>query len=106
MGKVHVKSGDQVQILTGEDRGKKGKILEVLPKSGKVLVDGMNIQKKHARPTQSNSQGGIIERPGPIDASNVALVCPSCHKATRSGQDRSATGEVTRKCKQCGKAID
>lgn len=106
MAKIHVKSGDQVQILTGEDRGKKGKVLEVRPKAGKVVVDGMNIQKKHARPTQTNPQGGIIERPGPIDASNVALVCPSCKKATRVARERSANGDLSRKCKQCSKAID
>ncbi len=106
MGKVHVKSGDQVQILNGEDRGNRGKVLEVQPKTGRVFVDGINVQKKHARPTQTNPQGGIIERPGPVDASNVALVCPSCNKATRAGRDRSADGEVSRKCKRCGKVID
>ena len=80
MTKVHVKSGDQVEILTGNDRGKRGRVLQVYPKTGKVIVEGINIQKKHTRPTQSNPQGGIIERPGPIDASNVQLVCPSCRK--------------------------
>ncbi|MGB4140834.1 MAG: 50S ribosomal protein L24, partial [Limnochordia bacterium] len=69
MTKVHVKSGDQVEILTGNDRGKRGRVLQVYPKTGKVIVEGINIQKKHTRPTQSNPQGGIIERPGPIDAS-------------------------------------
>lgn len=105
MAKVHVKSGDQVEILTGEDRGKKGKVLEVNPKTGKIYVEGINIQKKHARPTQSNPQGGVVERPGPIAASNVQLVCPSCNKPTRQVRERSANGETTRKCKHCEKAI-
>jgi len=106
MAKVHVKSGDQVLVLTGDDRGKKGKVLQVYPKTGKVIVEGVNIQKKHTRPTQSNPQGGIIERPGAIDASNVQLVCPSCHEASRPIRERDAQGKLTRKCRKCGKAID
>jgi len=105
MNKVHVKSGDRVLILTGDDAGKRGKVLEVMARSGKVIVDGVNIQKKHTRPTQTNPQGGIIEKPGPIDASNVALVCPSCNQPTRVSRVRSE-GKVTRQCKRCGKAID
>lgn len=106
MAKVHVKRGDQVQVVSGDDRGKKGKILSVQPKTGKVLVDGVNIQKKHARPTQTNPQGGVVEAPGPIDSSNVMVVCPSCHKTSRVSRERSANGEVTRQCKRCGKTID
>lgn len=105
MSKVHVKSGDRVQVLTGEDAGKRGKVLEVLTRSGRVIVDGVNIQKKHTRPTQTNPQGGIVEKPGPIHASNVALVCPSCNKPTRVRRERS-DGKVTRLCKRCGKAFD
>ncbi|HHX01091.1 MAG TPA: 50S ribosomal protein L24 [Firmicutes bacterium] len=106
MAKVHVKSGDQVEILTGDDRGKRGRVLHVYPKTGKVIVEGINIQKKHTRPTQSNPQGGIIERPGPVDVSNVQLVCPSCRKATRPVRDRDQNGKLTRKCRHCSKAID
>ncbi len=105
MGKIHVKRGDQVKILHGEDRGKTGKILEVNPKKGQVYVDGMNVQKRHARPTRTNPQGGVVEGPGPIDSSNVALVCPSCNKASRYRRERSASG-VTRVCRRCEKAID
>lgn len=105
MAKVHVKSGDQIEVIAGEDKGKRGKILEVLPKAGRVIVDGVNIQKKHTRPTQTNPQGGVVEAPGPIDASNVALVCPSCSKATRVNRERTAK-EVGRKCKRCGKMVD
>ena len=106
MSKVHVKSGDRVFVLAGDDAGKRGNILEVLPRSGKVIVDGVNIQKKHTRPTQTNPQGGIVEKPGPIDASNVALVCPSCNKPTRVSNVRSESGMLTRQCKRCGKSID
>lgn len=106
MAKIHVKSGDRVQILSGNDRGKNGKVLDVNPKTGKVFVEGVNIKKKHARPTQSNPQGGIVDMPGPVDASNVAIVCPSCRKATRVARERSANGDLSRKCKHCAKAID
>ncbi len=106
MAKVHVKRGDTVAILSGDSVGKRGKVLQVNPRSGKILVDGVNIQKKHTKPTQTNPQGGIIDTPGPIDASNVALVCPSCKKATRVSRERQANGELERHCKKCGKAID
>ncbi|HHT90011.1 MAG: 50S ribosomal protein L24 [Bacillota bacterium] len=106
MAKVHVKRGDTVAILSGDSSGKRGKVLEVHPKSGKVIVEGVHIQKKHTKPTQTNPQGGIIEAPGPIDASNVAVVCPKCKKPTRVRRQRQANGELERQCKQCGKAID
>ncbi len=106
MAKIHVRRGDTVAILSGEDRGKKGKILEVSPKSGRVIVDGVNIQKKHTRPTQTNPQGGIIEKPGYISASNVALVCPRCKEPTRVKRVRQANGELERQCKKCGRDID
>ena len=70
MAKIHVKRGDTVAVISGEDKGKRGKVLEVLTQQGRVIVDGVNIQKKHTRPTQTNPQGGIIDKPGPIDASN------------------------------------
>ena len=76
IAKLHVMRGDTVAVLTGDDKGIRGKVLEVFPKVGRIIFDGVNIQKKHTRPTQTNPQGGIIEKPGPIYASNVALVCP------------------------------
>ncbi len=106
MAKLHVKRGDTVAVLAGDDKGKKGKVLEVFPKAGRIIVDGVNIQKKHTKPTQTNPQGGIIEKPGPIHASNVALVCPSCKAPTRIRRERSADGKLQRHCKKCGKAIN
>jgi len=104
--KVHVKKDDTVHVLSGEDVGKTGKVLEVLPKEGRVVVDGINIIKKHARPTRQNPQGGVIEQPGPIQASNVMVVCPSCNAPTRVSHRRSAGSEAVRVCKRCGKSID
>lgn len=106
MAKVHVKRGDTVTVISGESSGKKGKVLEVYPKTAKVIVEGINIQKKHSKPTQTNPQGGIIETPGPINASNVALVCPSCKETTKVKRERQASGKLERQCKECGKAID
>ncbi|MDI6870756.1 MAG: 50S ribosomal protein L24 [Bacillota bacterium] len=105
-GKVHVKKGDLVKVLTGKDQGKRGKILSVDPGKGRVLVDGVNILKRHTRASQKNPQGGIIERPGPLAASNVMLICPNCDQPTRIGRDRDAAGNARRVCKRCGKPID
>jgi len=103
---AHVKKNDLVQVLSGVDKGKTGKVLEVLPKKGRVVVDGVNIIKKHTRPTRTNPSGGVIERPGPIHASNVMVVCPSCNKPTRTGRSRTSGQEPARICKRCGKSID
>ena len=106
MAKVHVRRGDTVAVISGDSSGKRGKVLEVYPKTGKVIVEGINIQKKHTKPTQTNPQGGIVETPGPINASNVALVCPSCKEKTKTKRERQANGNLERQCKKCGKAID
>lgn len=106
MQKVHVKKGDLVKILSGEDAGKTGKVLEVAPRKRRVVVEGVNIIKKHARPTRTNPQGGVIERPAPIDASKVMLVCPSCNTPTRVRRERSEGQAAARICKRCGKPID
>ena len=105
MAKVHVKKGDRVYVLTGEERGKSGKILRVLPKKNRVIIDGINMMKKHTRPTPTNTQGGIIESPAPMDASNVMLVCPRCDEPSRVKRQRDASG-VVRVCKNCNQPID
>jgi len=104
--KVHVKKGDTVQVRTGVDAGKRGKVIEVQPKKGRVIVDGMNLVKKHTKPGPANRTGGVIERPAPIPSSRVQLVCPSCSKPTRVGRKRTPSGGVERVCKRCGKTID
>lgn len=104
--KIHVRKGDTIHVLAGVDAGKTGKILEVLPKKGRVVVDGINIIKKHSRPTRTNPQGGVIERPGPIHASNVMLVCPNCNRPTRVSRQSEDGKRGGRTCKRCGKSID
>jgi large subunit ribosomal protein L24 len=82
---MKIKKGDTVLIISGKDRGRKGKVLEAFPKESRILIEGMNLRKKHQRPKKSGEKGQIVEMPGPMDVSNVKLVCPGCGKATRVG---------------------
>ena len=104
MNKIHVKTGDTVYITSGDDKGKKGKVLEVSPKESKVIVEGLNIVTKHVKPRRMGEQGGILEREAAIDASNVMLVCPKCGKPTRVGHAK-VDGKKVRVCKKCGAEI-
>ncbi|MCI7218343.1 50S ribosomal protein L24 [Parafannyhessea umbonata] len=101
MAKMNVKKGDQVEVLSGKDKGKRGEVLVALPSEGKVVVRGVAVVKKAQRPTQANQQGGIVEKEAAIDVSNVALVCPTCGKATRVGHAEE-DGKKVRVCKKCG----
>ena len=104
--KVHVKKGDKVLVLTGKDRGKMGVILKVYVKKNRVVVEGINIVKKHKKPRSATQPGGIIEKEAAIDASNVMLVCPRCNKATRVAREILANGDKARVCKKCKETID
>lgn len=101
----HVKKGDTVRVLAGKDRGKTGKVLHVHPAEGTVVVEGINIAKKHTKPTRQMPQGGVIEQPAPLAASKVMVVCPHCGEPTRVGFDRDPDS-VVRVCKKCGRNID
>ena len=116
MSKVHVKTGDTVVLLTGdykdkyEEGGKRktGKVLEVSPKEGKVIVEGINMITKHMKPTRMGQSGGIVKAESPIFASKVQLVCPECGKPTRVGHGIEAKGDKKTKlrvCKKCGKSF-
>ena len=102
MAGLRIKKGDQVQVLTGKDRGAKGNVTRVLPDVGKVIVDGVNVAKKHQKATKATMQGGIIDRDMPIPVANVALLCPSCGKPTRVGYKFDGEGTKSRVCKKCG----
>lgn len=104
--KLHVRKNDLVEVIRGDDAGKRGKVLQVFPREGRIVVEGVNIQKRHTRPSRTNPQGGVIEKPGPIDSSKVMLVCPSCDKPTRYRRQRSADRDLVRVCRRCGKMID
>jgi large subunit ribosomal protein L24 len=106
MQQVHVRRGDTVAVIAGRERGKRGKVLRVLPVDGRVLVEKLNMMKKHQRPTQKLRQGGIIERESPLALSNVLVVCSRCDKASRSGIKVLGDGRKVRVCKRCGESID
>jgi large subunit ribosomal protein L24 len=102
MAGLKIKKGDRVRLLSGKDRGKEGEVTRALPAEGKVIVDGLNVAKKHQRATRATMQGGIIDKDMPIPVARVALVCPSCSKATRVGYRIEADGAKVRVCKKCG----
>jgi large subunit ribosomal protein L24 len=106
MPSIHVHRGDTVGVITGRERGKRGKVLRVLTGKGRVLVEHVNMIKKHQRPTQKLRQGGIIEREGPLALSNVLVVCARCDKPSRTGIKILADGRKVRTCKRCGESID
>lgn len=102
--KLHVKKGDKVEVISGKDKKKQGKVLVSYLATGKVLVEGVNIIKKHTKGTQQNPAGGIVEKEAPIDASNVLLYCSKCGKGVRYGH--KITGDKkTRVCVKCGKEL-
>lgn len=103
--KLHVKSGDTVQVIAGNSKGKTGKIVEVLVKKNRVVVEGVNIIKKHIKPSAQNPQGEIREVEGSIHISNVKLVDPSTGKATRTGRKANEAGKLQRYSKATGKFI-
>ena len=100
--RVHVKSGDTVQIISGRDKGLQGKVLAVSPKEGKVIIEGRNMVTKHVKPRRQGEQGGIVKAEGAMYASKVMPVCPKCGKATRVGHAVNSDGKKVRVCKKCG----
>ena len=101
---MRIKKGDKVEILSGEDKGKQGEVLQVLPKEDKVVVKGANIVKKHVKPRKQGEEGGIIPREGAMPAAKVNVVCPKCGKATKVGYTVEKDQKV-RVCKKCGAKI-
>ena len=102
---MKVKKNDTVLVLTGKDNGKTGKVLRALPGDNRVVVDGVNVQKKHKKARSAQETSGIVEQAGPIDASNVLVICPVCGKATRVSY-AVVDGKKVRICKKCGKSLD
>lgn len=100
MNKVHVKKGDEVIVINGKYRGKKGKVLEVSPSEGKVIVEGINIISKHVKPRKMGEAGGIIKAESALYADKVQLICPKCGKPTRVGHTLDKKGKKMRTCKK------
>ena len=108
MNNMFVNTGDTVMVMSGEDKGKTGKVQKAYPSKGKIVVEGVAMVKKHQKPRGQGMQGGIIEQEAAIPACKVMLVCPKCKKPTRVGHTMT-TGEKARKvrtCKKCGAAFE
>lgn len=103
---MQIKKGDIVLVVTGKDAGKKGKVLRVLPRDNRLVVEGVNRVKKHQKPNRSIPQGGILNVESPLNASNVMLVCNKCNKPTRIGNKILDNKEKVRICKKCGEILD
>ncbi len=101
MNKVHVKTGDTVVVISGDDKGAKGKVLAVSPKEGKVIVEGINQVKKHVKPRKMGDKGGIVTAEAPMYASKVQIYCSGCKKATRIAH-KDEDGKKIRVCAKCG----
>ena len=106
MASMNVRSGDTVEVITGKDLGKKGKVIVTNPQEGTVIVEGINMVTKHKKPRSAQEQGGKVERERAIDVSNVALVCPVCGKTTRVNHVLGENGKYVRTCHKCGAVID
>ncbi len=102
---MKIKKGDTVLIISGKDRGRKGKVLEVLPKENRLLVGGINLRKKHEKPKKQGEKGQIVQMPGAISVSNIKLICPKCGKVTRVGYKILGKNKV-KICKKCQQEIE
>ena len=105
MNKMSIKKGDTVIVLSGKDKGKKGKVEVVLPKESKVVVEKVNVISRHTKPRQQGQEGGIVKREAPIYACKVMRVCPKCDKPTRTAHKLLADGKKVAVCKKCGAEI-
>ncbi len=106
MAVLHYKKGDEVVILSGKDKGRRGKVQKVLPDKEAVIIEGINLAKKHAKPTKANPQGGVIDKALPVNISKVMVVCSGCNKPTRIRRERAVDGALVRSCRHCGKTLD
>lgn len=102
---MNIKKGDLVEVITGVEKGRQGKVLKVIRKKNKVVIDGLNFKKKHTRPKSAQEPGGIIDVPAPIHISDIRLICPKCTRPTKV-RIREIEGKRKRICKLCGEELD
>lgn len=105
MNNLHIKKGDTVMINSGADKGKKGKVLEVLPKDNKVVVEGVNVRTKHTKPKKAGEAGGIIKAEVAFNASKASVFCPKCGKGVRTKVNVKEDGSKVRVCAKCGEEL-
>ncbi len=101
---MNIKKGDEVKVLAGKDKGKTGKVLQVLPESNRVVAEGLNLHVRYSKPKKQGEKGQRMEVPAGMPASKIVLICPNCGKPTRVGHEVTDSGKF-RKCKKCGKTI-
>jgi len=103
---LSVKKNDTVLVIAGREKGKKGRVLSVYPSKGRLLIEKINMIRKHMKPTRKYAQGGIIEKEAPLHISNVMLICPKCNKPTRISNTHLQEGRRVRMCKKCREVMD
>ena len=101
-----IKKNDTVEVIAGREKGKRGRVLSVYPQKDRLLIEKINIIKRHMKPSRKQTQGGIIEKEASIHMSNVMLICPKCNKPTRVGNSVLQDGRKLRMCKKCGEVVD
>ncbi|HVB21097.1 MAG TPA: 50S ribosomal protein L24 [Ktedonobacteraceae bacterium] len=111
LAKMNIKKGDTVLIIAGKDKGKQGTVSRAMPQDNKVIVEGLNVVKKHVRPQGQTRQGGVIDKAMPLQVSNTMLICTECGEPTRVGHERRPVGvdqkvRSVRVCKKCSKIIE
>jgi large subunit ribosomal protein L24 len=99
---MKIRKGDNVRVLTGKDRGREGEVTFAFPSEGRVIVNGLNVVKRHQKPRRSNEPGGIIDKEMPMPVENVAIICPACSAPTRVGFRFDNDGTKVRICRKCG----
>lgn len=104
--KYHIKKNDRVMVVSGKEKGKVGKVLKILPKKDRIIVEKVNMIKRHTRPGGTNARGGIIEKEGSLPISNVMLICAKCTDPVRVGRKVLEDGRGVRVCKKCGETLD
>jgi len=102
---MKIKKNDTVRVIAGNGKGTEGKVLKVMPDTGRVIVEKVNMIKRHTRQTSQADKGGIVEKEAPINASNVILLCPKCGKPTKTAHTKLADGRKVRRCKQCNETL-
>jgi len=103
---LSIKKNDTVSVITGKEKGKKGRVISVDPIKNKILIERINLIKRHTKPSKKYAQGGIIEKEAPLHVSNAMLICPKCGKPTRIGNTILSTGKKVRICKKCKEVIE
>jgi large subunit ribosomal protein L24 len=104
--KMQIKKNDNVMVVSGKEKGKRGRVIAVYPAANRLLIEKLNMIKRHTRPNQQMRQGGIVEKEGPISASNVKVICTKCDKPTAVSRKEQGEGTRVRVCRSCNETID